>query len=104
MALQSQLLASGLDVSALNLIKYSQQRDSRPALAAAFIAGGSAYLALSDSIRETTLTTSNVNWNVISSILGVITGVIVWQEDISDRAKLGIALGLVSLFLIDGNK
>ena len=83
-AIQSQIIASGLDVSALNMIKYAQANDSDLSMLAAFITGGGAYLALGNSIKATSMATSNVNWNIISSILGVITGVIIWKEDIGE--------------------
>lgn len=104
-AFQAQVIASALDQGALNLVKYNQQQPSGglPA-AAAFITGGAAYLALAPSMKEVGLANSNLSWNLISSILGLMAGVYIWKEEISDRAKLGIGLGLLSLWLIDSER
>jgi multidrug transporter EmrE-like cation transporter len=100
-AIQSELLASGLDQSALHLLKYSQTTDSTAAVLGAATVGGLAYLALGQAMRQQGLGSSNLSWNLISSGLGVATGALVWGETFSNEAKLGIGLGLLSLYLIN---
>lgn len=95
--MQSQLLASGLDQASLNLLKYN----TTESLAAAFVTGGLAYIALSSAVNSKGMGHANQSWNIISTIAGVTTGYLVWGEEFTDNAKLGVGLGIVALYLIN---
>lgn len=95
--MQSELLASGLDQVSLNLLKYN----TKESIAAAFVTGGLAYVALSAAVNSKGYAAANFNWNLISTASGLTIGALVWGEQFSDSAKLGMALGLVSLYLIN---
>jgi multidrug transporter EmrE-like cation transporter len=46
------------------------------------------------------IATTNICWNILSTIYGLIIGVLIFNEKVSNLQFLGIMLGFLSFFLI----
>ena len=53
-----------------------------------------------ESLRFESLTVMNLMWDLISDVLVTILGLFYFQEEIGPYKKLGVALSLVSIFLM----
>lgn len=83
-----------LDNISLNLIKDKQEE-------IAFLTGGLAYYSLAKVMKKDGLGSSNIQWNLYSSILGIGAGYIIWNEAITEKKVAGFMLALISLYLIN---
>jgi multidrug transporter EmrE-like cation transporter len=48
------------------------------------------------------LAKSNASWNLISTMSGTAIAVLWWKEELTQKELLGIALGCIGLYLMDG--
>lgn len=94
--MESRLLATFFDQLSLNAIK------AEGPLPIIFILGGAAYSALRGAIAKDGMALANGNWNVLSTICGTLIGYFYWGENLSSRHFLGVGLGCVALYLMDG--
>ena len=88
------ILATTLDTATLNL--YKNHNIFLP-----LITGSLAYYTLNNSIQHTGILRANSLWNVQSTILGALTGVLIWNEKLTTKSLIGIGLGIASMYLID---
>ncbi len=94
--MESRLLATFFDQLSLNAIKADV---SIPII---FLLGGSAYSALRAAVAKDGIALANGNWNVLSTIGGVLWGYFYWGEALNAKHFMGIGLGCVSLYLMNG--
>lgn len=113
--IQSELIASLFDVSTLNLMKKSISELSKSDIKngkwshgdiyfyVALITSMISYYSLYPAMSNIGEGRANLNWNIISSSLGIITGYYIWNEKFTSKNIMGIVLGIVSLYLLNGN-
>lgn len=90
----SYITSVALDNVSLNLIK-----DNHAEIAA--VTGGLAYYSLHKLMLKDGLATTNIKFNLGSSILAVIVSYLFWKEPLTNKKILGFSLALVSLYLIN---
>lgn len=100
--LNNQLLATGLDQTALNLLKSNAVDPNSTKLFGGVLIGGLAYYSIGNSIKIKGIAHSNANWNVLSTLSGVMIGTLYWNEKMTPKVTLGVVLGCVSLYLMNG--
>jgi multidrug transporter EmrE-like cation transporter len=90
------------DQAALSTIKLDVTQNIPYFIPLTFVFGGLAYYFLSDLIKTKGMAISNGMWNVLSTIFGTIIGFMLWKENISFKQFIGISIGLISLYLMNG--
>lgn len=93
--MELQIQPTILDTVALTLLKREQ-------LLLGALAGGFAYYSLHKSIEVSGMAKSNASWNVMSTMLATGVGVMVYNESLTQKEMLGIGLGAISLYLMNG--
>lgn len=53
--------------------------------------------------KNDSISLTNVTWNILSSMYGIFIGYILFTEEITTKQFLGVAVGMISLLLINGN-
>lgn len=91
----SYLNATIADQLTLNLIK----ADVHPFIP--LISGGFAYYYLHSAVKEVGMGVANSSWNVHSTVLGLLTGIILWNEHINTQQLFGIGFGIFGLYLMN---
>lgn len=96
------ILSTILDQASLSSVKYGIVSHKMIAKIIGFILGGAAYYSMGHTIELNGVATSNANWNVLSTLFGLIIGAGVWGETILFKQVVGMVFGIISLYLIDG--
>lgn len=65
------------------------------------LTGGFAYYSLGKAIEKKGVGIANASWNVQSTILGVLSGYLLYGEDMDMKKILGISLGIIGLYLMN---
>lgn len=91
----SELVATLFDQLALNAVK----AELGPLAVGAL--GACAYLSLRGAVEEEGMGESNAYWNVLSTIVGTLTGSLYWGEELGVRRMAGIGMGAMGLYLMD---
>lgn len=101
---QAQYISTALDQISLGIIRSIEKNDENRQLklAVGFTAGGLAYVNLQKAMEKKGEGISNAYWNVLSTIAGTGVGVMVFSEKLTQKQVLGIVLGCISLYLMDG--
>jgi hypothetical protein len=68
-------------------------------LAIAFILYGTQMIIFNYGLSNKSMTVLNLSWNLFSSIIVTLLGVLYFKENITDLEKYGVLLGLISLYL-----
>ncbi len=100
---QLQMIATVLDVSTLNLFRWSHSASNQWLSALGAITGASGYYINGFANVIAGVGKGNVYWNMCSSMLSCLTGVVFWKETFSLRALTGIALGGIGIYLLDSD-
>ena len=94
--MESRLSATFFDQLSLNAIK------AEYSLPIIFLFGGTAYSSLRGAIEANGLALANANWNVFSTLCGTIIGYFYWGESLKTKHFVGLGLGCIALYLMDG--
>lgn len=87
-----------LDSLSLNLMKTS---DKFLSYGVPLFTGAGAYYFIHKAIDKKGLIVGNASWNVLSSILGVTTGFLIWNESLNTKKLLGLGLAIPAIYLMN---
>ena len=62
--------------------------------------GAYAFNSMSKAIEKNGIAVGNSNWNILTTIAGIFSGLFIWNEKISEKKILGIILGLSGLYFM----
>ena len=96
------LLPSVLDQAALSTFKAGGESPSPVTILVGTVLGGLAYYNMNVVIQSKGMGLGNAQWNVLSTILGVGVGTLVFKEVLESKQIMGILLATVGLYLMDG--
>lgn len=99
---KSQLMATGFDQSALYFMQSGIRDKSEGTKIFGAVLGGFAYYSVGSAMEQHGLGKSNGTWNVLSTVAGTVIGYFAFNEEITQKQMLGIGLGIVALYLMDG--
>lgn len=89
-----------LDVASVNILKYADKNSNEGVRLLGSALGGWQYYYFSQGLGEGSVIKRNIIWDIISDVLVAISGTLLWNETLSNRQMVGIALSLVGIYLL----
>lgn len=97
----SEAISTVLDLVALTSLKAAAVNGGTGTMLFGAGIGGLAYYNMGRAIALDGQADSNAVWNVLSTIFSTLVGIFYWKEHLDSSKLLGIALGVVSLYLLN---
>lgn len=101
MDLKEGSLLGATDVLSINVLKYADSAGNDTARLIGTAIGAWQYWMFSQGLATGSMIKKNMYWDVISDILVTISGIMIWQEEISTINAVGIGLGIASIYMMN---
>jgi multidrug transporter EmrE-like cation transporter len=96
------LLPSVLDQAALSTFKAGGSSPGTMTILVGTLLGGLAYYNMDAVIQNKGMGLGNAQWNVMSTIMGTVIGVLAFNEVLEGKQIVGVIMATAGLYLMDG--
>lgn len=90
-------------IALYSIKKYKQEKDLKYTILAVIGYSLVALTLIKIVDQNDNVSLTNVTWNLLSSMYGIFIGYILFTEEITAGQFLGVAVGMISLVLINGS-